>query len=169
MIGTNDPIRRRLFGDRLRAIRNFRRLNQDDLGKRAGISSGAISGWERGVRWPRTRADLFNVAKVLGCEVRWLEGLDDSPDPLTPIPMTEADSAIQLAEAAHAAAKREKLYCKRTTAREVGGEIVEQRCTDWAFHLDACSFEPLSNFERRRFETKIPGPRYTPNDGVGHG
>ena len=44
---------RQQLGERLRTWRRQRRLSLGDLAGRAGVATGTLGGWERGLRWPR--------------------------------------------------------------------------------------------------------------------
>ena len=70
-----------VFPERLRAARDKRGLNQDDLAKRAGLQSSAISHFETGTRKPsfdnlRRLADALDVTTdyLLG-RVKEIDGL----------------------------------------------------------------------------------------------
>jgi transcriptional regulator with XRE-family HTH domain len=73
-----------VFPERLRAARDQRRLSQDDLAKRAGLQSSAISHFETGTRKPsfdnlRRLADALDVTTdyLLG-RVKETDGLAGS-------------------------------------------------------------------------------------------
>lgn len=140
---TNNPILRRRFGERLSSLRKARGMSLKDLARRSRCDVRALGLYERGERYP-LRARLFQFARVLQCEVRWLECLDDHPSPM---PLTEMSSALDLMLAARAAAKRDRIHCPKyasTTSRH-------HQCQLWAYHDGECdpnleAGDPRSSF-----------------------
>lgn len=56
------------FGARLKELREGRGLTQKDLADRAGVSKGAISNWEQGIREP-SLVNATRLADALGVEL----------------------------------------------------------------------------------------------------
>lgn len=67
------------FGDRLRQVRNLRRLSQDELGGRIGVEKSTISKYEKGKRGLSART-VIDLAAALNCSPAWLlfSGEDDA-------------------------------------------------------------------------------------------
>lgn len=51
---------------RLCTIREREKISQAELAKRIGVSQGAVSHWEKGIRQPRAD-QVRELAKVLNC------------------------------------------------------------------------------------------------------
>lgn len=66
------------LGERLRRTREERRLLQDELAAKAGITQAALSNLEAGKRRP-SMAMLDKLAEVLGVSVAYLLAEDDEP------------------------------------------------------------------------------------------
>jgi transcriptional regulator with XRE-family HTH domain len=65
--------------DRLKEVRELRRLSQHDLADRSGISLSQISRYERGESDPTADA-LTRIAKTLEVSIDYLVGLVDVPN-----------------------------------------------------------------------------------------
>ena len=64
------------FGDRLRAIRSEKGVNQEDLAEKMGLTQASISQFEKGQRLP-TPALIEKFAEKLGVAKEELSGLDN--------------------------------------------------------------------------------------------
>ncbi|AMQ19634.1 helix-turn-helix domain-containing protein [Geobacillus sp. JS12] len=69
-----------MLGDRLRKLRQEKKLTQEELGKKINVTKVSISGYENGNRTPDTEtlqklADFFNVT------TDYLLGRTDDPNP----------------------------------------------------------------------------------------
>ena len=67
-----------ILGPNIRAARDARRMSQEDLADRAGVSKRAVGTWERGPAVPEWR-HLESVAKVLKIDVGELLEDPDAP------------------------------------------------------------------------------------------
>lgn len=57
--------------ERIRQTRREKKITQEALGKRVGVSKGAISQWESGATEPNGE-NLVNLAKALGVSAEWI-------------------------------------------------------------------------------------------------
>lgn len=67
-----------VFGRRLRAVREARGMNQDELASEIGVVYQQVSRWESGKTMP-TGATLARLATILNVSVDYLLGLVDLP------------------------------------------------------------------------------------------
>ncbi len=65
-----------LFGQRLREVRDSRKLTQEIVAERAGLRQNHLSDIERGVKLP-TLLTLIRLAAALECDVRDLVAVFD--------------------------------------------------------------------------------------------
>lgn len=87
------------IGDRLKALREARKLSQSQVARRLNISNSAISGYEKGTKTPsaemlKTLAIFYNVSSdfLLGLEDREcinVDGLTDRQREVINILLTE--------------------------------------------------------------------------------
>lgn len=70
------------FGKTLRALRTARGFSQQQLADKANLSVNAVSAFERGIRFPRSKTiDL--LASVMGVQAeKMLEGMLESREPV---------------------------------------------------------------------------------------
>ena len=68
----------KVFGERLRELRNEKGLSQEKLAKELDnkITSSAIAWWELGKRIPKFNAVII-IAQYFGVSTDYLEGLED--------------------------------------------------------------------------------------------
>jgi transcriptional regulator with XRE-family HTH domain len=59
-------------------MRGYRRLTQDELGSKVGVSKQTMSGWEHDSAKPNANY-IRELCKVLGCSADYLLELDDDP------------------------------------------------------------------------------------------
>jgi transcriptional regulator with XRE-family HTH domain len=71
-----------LFGQRLRTLRETRKLSQVELGERAGIPALMISHFETGVRPSASAATLVKLANALEISIDYLMARSDDPMPV---------------------------------------------------------------------------------------
>lgn len=76
---SNDETTENIFGRRLRAARNERGLEQQQLAERAGLPPSSISHFEKGARKP-SFDNLRNLAKSLDVTTDYLLGRVDTMD-----------------------------------------------------------------------------------------
>lgn len=74
---TDEPIQKR-FGDRIRSLRQLRRLSQEELAFRAGIHRTYLGGVERGERNPALK-NINSLAEALNVTLAELFQLGDNP------------------------------------------------------------------------------------------
>ena len=74
---TDDTIQKR-FGDRIRALRQLRRLSQEELAFRAGIHRTYLGGVERGERNPALK-NINSLAEALNVTLSELFQFSDKP------------------------------------------------------------------------------------------
>lgn len=67
------------FASRLRETRSQRGLSQKELGRRVGLTGGAIAGYELGRRMPDIRIAVI-LARALDIDVAYLVGATDDRD-----------------------------------------------------------------------------------------
>ena len=65
-----------IFAERLKELRTEKGLSQRELAKAVGLTQGAITHWENGVRSPSGEA-LILLAKYFGVTSDYLLGLED--------------------------------------------------------------------------------------------
>jgi transcriptional regulator with XRE-family HTH domain len=68
-----------LFGERLRDVRLRRKLTQEAVGQRAGMSEAYISNMEHGLKVP-SLTTILRLAVALQCKVMDLVGVFDKTD-----------------------------------------------------------------------------------------
>jgi transcriptional regulator with XRE-family HTH domain len=71
------------FKERFTARRSEAGLSQDDIAKKLGLTSSAVSTWETGKRAPSLKV-LVRLTDLLGCSAEWLLGLDDRTTDVPP-------------------------------------------------------------------------------------
>ena len=81
-IGTNplqmpEDERRKLFGERVKMMRNLRGLTRTEFAKKLGVSTALVSAYEVGKREPSIK-NLIALTQVLNIGADWLLGI--SPD-----------------------------------------------------------------------------------------
>ena len=87
------------FAERLRYVRELRRLSQKDLALAARVSQGAISNYENLTR--KIPRSVFKLASVLQVNAQWLVEGSGPMEPL-PLVLTLSDhSALPATEQAH--------------------------------------------------------------------
>lgn len=64
------------FRIRLKELREQRRMNQTDLGRALGLSTGAVGNYERGERTPDIET-LERIADYFNVSIDYLRGRDD--------------------------------------------------------------------------------------------
>ena len=64
------------LAERLRAGRAMRNMLQDTLAEKVGVSTGTVSGWEKGTTSPRM-AQIQKIATTLKLPLSWLIGATD--------------------------------------------------------------------------------------------
>lgn len=74
-----EPETENVFGQRLRAARNERGLEQQQLAEKAGLPASSISHFEKGARKP-SFDNLRNLAKTLDVTTDYLLGRVDTMD-----------------------------------------------------------------------------------------
>ncbi len=63
--------------ERIRQARRERKITQEALGKRIGVTKATISQWESGINEPNGK-NLFNLANALNVNAKWLlDGVSD--------------------------------------------------------------------------------------------
>lgn len=67
---------KQIFGERLKELRQEKKIGQVELAKALGVSKGVISLWENGLREP-TMSNLISVAVYFGVSVDFLVGLQN--------------------------------------------------------------------------------------------
>ena len=60
------------FGEKVRLLRNEKKLSQTELGKMCGLSLRTIRNYEVDGRYPKQREVYTKLAAALGCEVNFL-------------------------------------------------------------------------------------------------
>ena len=60
------------FGEKVRLLRNEKKLSQTELGKMCGLSLRTIRNYEVDGRYPKQREVYARLAAALGCEVNYL-------------------------------------------------------------------------------------------------
>ena len=68
-----------MFGLRLRALRNEKKLTQDELGKLLNVSGKTIGTWERDSRQPNIEA-INKLASIFDVTTDYLLGLSNDPN-----------------------------------------------------------------------------------------
>lgn len=81
------------FADRLRYVREKRRMTQAELARACGISQGAIANYEAQTR--STPRAIFTLANVLKVNAQWLY---DGSGPIEPQPAPISQTVYQLKE-----------------------------------------------------------------------
>jgi transcriptional regulator with XRE-family HTH domain len=65
------------FGERLKALREERRMKQPELAEALGVSLNTILVWEKEKRMPRKGFDFFKAAKFFDVSYFYLMGISD--------------------------------------------------------------------------------------------
>ncbi len=65
------------FGEKVRLLRNEKKLSQTELGKMCGLSLRTIRNYEVDGRYPKQREVYTKLAAALGCEVNFLLAEDE--------------------------------------------------------------------------------------------
>lgn len=65
------------FGEKVRLLRNEKKLSQTELGELCGLSLRTIRNYEVDGRYPKQREGYTKLATALGCEVNYLLSEDD--------------------------------------------------------------------------------------------
>lgn len=66
-----------MLGVRIASMRGYRRMSQEQLGKRVGVTKQTISGWENERRVPDADA-IVKLCAALDCSANYLLGLSDN-------------------------------------------------------------------------------------------
>lgn len=66
------------FGEKVKLLRNQKKLSQTELGKRCGLSLRTIRNYEVDGRYPKQRGVYSKLAAALECEVNYLLSEDES-------------------------------------------------------------------------------------------
>lgn len=66
--------RRKLFGERVKMMRNLRGLTRSEFAKKLGVSTALISAYEVGKREPSMK-NLIALTQILNIESDWLLGI----------------------------------------------------------------------------------------------
>ena len=61
------------FGDRLKDLREEKKLSINELGRIIGVSGAAISRWENYLREPKL-SNLYALSKFFNCSIDYLVG-----------------------------------------------------------------------------------------------
>ncbi len=72
------------FGEKVRLLRNKKKLSQTELGKMCGLSLRTIRNYEVDGRYPKQREIYGKLASALGCEVNFLLTENDELNPQLP-------------------------------------------------------------------------------------
>jgi transcriptional regulator with XRE-family HTH domain len=70
---------RKLFGKRLKQLREEKKMTQEELGKALGITRNAISGYENGTREPDIEK-LIVLSDIFECTLDYLTSKSDSKE-----------------------------------------------------------------------------------------
>ena len=65
------------FGEKVRLLRNEKKLSQTELGKMCGLSLRTIRNYEVDGRYPKQREVYAKLATALGCEINFLHSEDE--------------------------------------------------------------------------------------------
>ena len=65
------------FGEKVRLLRNEKKLSQTELGKMCGLSLRTIRNYEVDGRYPKQREVYAKLATALGCEINFLLSEDE--------------------------------------------------------------------------------------------
>ena len=65
-----------MFHEKLAEVRNLRKMSQRQLAEAAGLSSGSVSAYEKGIKIPTVDSGA-KLAAALGVSLDWL--LNDAP------------------------------------------------------------------------------------------
>ncbi len=66
--------RRKLFGERVKMMRNLRGLTRSEFAKKLGVSTALVSAYEVGKREPSMK-NLIALTQILNIESDWLLGI----------------------------------------------------------------------------------------------
>lgn len=72
----NSVCMNKLFCERLKELRQDKKIGQEEFARQIGVSKGVISFWENGLREP-TMGNLIAIAKFFEVSVDYLVGLKD--------------------------------------------------------------------------------------------
>ena len=56
------------FGDNLRNLRKSKKLSQEDLSEKVGVSRQSVSKWESGIAYPEM-TNILILCKIFGCKI----------------------------------------------------------------------------------------------------
>jgi transcriptional regulator with XRE-family HTH domain len=70
------------LGEKIRALREARRMTQTELAERAQIGQAIISRLEAGLQHEVRSGVLKRLAEALGCTTDWLVGMHEEDGPL---------------------------------------------------------------------------------------
>lgn len=107
------------FAERLRALRITRIGSQEALARAAGVSRGAVQGWEAGRRTPRLDVAI-SVADALGVTLDELAGRGDGPPAPSQPPPAPEETVLAALRAAGEPVREAVLY-ERVLSR--GAEV----------------------------------------------
>ncbi|WP_340389490.1 helix-turn-helix transcriptional regulator [Paenibacillus sp. FSL E2-0151] len=93
------------LGSKLKKARENKRLTQQQVADKLGVSNGAISGYERGYRDPDTDT-LKNLANLYEVSLDWLNGRDEKEGEYT-LPEEVVSKVIREAEAHYGVSLRD--------------------------------------------------------------
>ena len=82
------------FGEKLRLKRNERRLTQEELASKLGLSKRTVEGYEAGSFYPRRRSTYDRLAEIFGTDRNWFLTEDEDTD------VAESQSSLSRAEEA---------------------------------------------------------------------
>jgi transcriptional regulator with XRE-family HTH domain len=71
------------MGDRIRTLRNSRRLSQEEMGKIVGVSGASISQWESGATTGIRPENYLRFCAYFAVDPYWLCFGDEGPDTAT--------------------------------------------------------------------------------------
>jgi len=63
-----------LFGDKLKLLREEKRISQRELGEKLGISDRVIGYYETNKRFPKDESALISIANFFSVSIDWLIG-----------------------------------------------------------------------------------------------
>lgn len=93
------------LGSKLKKARENKRLTQQQVADKLGVSNGAISGYERGYRDPDTDT-LKSLADLYEVSLDWLNGRDEKEGEYT-LPEEVVSKVIREAEAHYGVSLRD--------------------------------------------------------------
>ena len=84
------------FGEKVRQLRNKKKLSQTELGKLCGLSLRTIRNYEVAGRYPKKRDVYSKLSAVLGCSTDYLLTEADSNEPLPSYDENDTDRSQKL-------------------------------------------------------------------------